>query len=95
MRIDKSFIYLPRHPLLRALVLIAGTVLLVGVLAMGLLIGTAAVAAAALAMLVRRRLKGRGRRRRDSEVIEGEFTVVPAREPLPSPEQAPTTRSGW
>lgn len=94
MRIDKSFMYLPRHPLLRALVLVAATVLLVGLLAMGLLIGAAVVATAALTMLVRRWLNGR-RRRADPGVIEGEFTVISTRESLPSPEQASTTRSGW
>jgi len=94
MRIDKSFIHLPRHPLLRALVLVAGTMLLIGLLAMGLLLGAAMVAAAALTMLLRRWLNGRGHRHGDPDVIEGEFTVMP-RATLPPTEQASTTRSGW
>jgi membrane protein implicated in regulation of membrane protease activity len=93
MRIHEFFIHLPRHPLLRALALIAGTVLLIALLAMGLLIGAAVIAAAALTMLLRRWLKGRERRHRDPGVIEGEFTVMP-RAPLPPTEQA-STRSGW
>lgn len=71
------FVRLPRQPLLRALVLIAGTALLAGVIAMGLLIGAAVVVTAGLAMLVRRWLDGRSRRHADPDVIEGEFTVVP------------------
>lgn len=70
---------LPRHPLLRALVLVVGAVLLAGLFATGLLIGAVVVAVGALTLLVRRWL-GRGRRQRSApEVIEGEFTVVSPR----------------
>jgi membrane protein implicated in regulation of membrane protease activity len=97
MRIDRLFIRLPRHPLLRVLMLIVGSVLLIGLVAMGLLVVAAAVATAALTMLVRRWLHGRGRRHTGHDVIEGEFTVMPPgpRASLPSAERAPTTRSGW
>ncbi len=97
MHINKFFIRLPRHPLRRALVLVAGTTLLVGLLALGLLIGAAVVTFAGLAVLVRRWLRGRGGPRHDPAVIEGEFAVVPpgSRATLPAPERAPTTRSGW
>ncbi|MBN8737249.1 MAG: hypothetical protein J0H27_13405 [Xanthomonadales bacterium] len=71
------FVALPRHPLLRAVVLVAGAVLLAGLVAMGLLIGAAVVALAALVMLVRRWLNGRNRRPTEPGIIEGEFTVVP------------------
>lgn len=70
---------LPRHPLLRLLVLGVGAVVLAGLVATGLLVGAALVAAGALTLLVRRWL-GPGRRKpSDPEVIEGEFTVVPPR----------------
>lgn len=97
MHINKFFIRLPRHPLLRAMVLIGGTVLLIGLLAMGLLIGAAVVTFAGLAVLVRGWLRGHGGPRHDTDIIEGEFAVVPPgpRATLPAPEQAPTTRSGW
>lgn len=76
MRIDKLFINLPRHPLWRALAVIAGSVLLIGLITLGLLIGVAGIAVAALTMLIRGWRTGRRRRRADSNVIEGEFTVV-------------------
>ncbi|HJR13028.1 MAG TPA: hypothetical protein VJ833_03940 [Rhodanobacteraceae bacterium] len=97
MRFDKSFIYLPRHPLLRGVVLFAGILLLIGFLAMGLLIGAAVIIAAALTMLVRRWLNGRSRRRADADVIEGEFTVIPPGPgaALPPAGDTSTTRTGW
>ena len=84
MRIDKLFINLPRHPLWRAFAVIAGSVLLIGLITLGLLIGVAGIAVAALTMLIRGwRIRGwrtgRRRRRADSNVIEGEFTVVSPR----------------
>lgn len=95
MRIDKFFIKLPRHPLLRALMVIAGTVLLIGLAAMGLLVGAAVVVVTALAVLVRGWLRGRGRRRgAEPDVIEGEFTVMP-RGTLPPAGETSTTRTGW
>lgn len=79
MRAASFHVALPRHPLLRALVLIVGVVLLVGLITMGLLIGATVVAVAALALLVRRWLHGRGGRKPDPGIIEGEFSVVPPR----------------
>ncbi|MGN6790365.1 MAG: hypothetical protein ACTHJP_12675 [Rhodanobacteraceae bacterium] len=93
MRIHPFFIHLPRHPVLRALALIAGTVLLVWLVAFGLLMGAAVAAVAALTLLVRRWWQGRRGRRGEPEVIEGEFTVMP-RSALPSGETS-TTRTGW
>lgn len=97
MRIDTLFIKLPRHPLLRALVVIAGTVLLIGLAAMGLLVGAAVIVATALTVLVRGWLRRRGRRSADPDVIEGEFTVMPPgpRGALPPAGEASTTRTGW
>lgn len=71
---------LPRNPLLRALVLIAGALLLAGLMAMGLLVGAIVIAGATLALLVRRWLGGRRRRSADPDVIEGEFTVLSSRQ---------------
>lgn len=80
MRAANLYVPLPRHPLLRALVLIIGAVLLAGLIAAGLLLGAAVVAITALAMLVRRWLHGhRQHQAADPSIIEGEFTVVPAR----------------
>ena len=95
MRIDNFLIKLPRHPLLRALMVIAGTVLLVGLAAMGLLVGAAVIVATALTILVRGWL--RSRRRADPGVIEGEFTGMPPapRGTLPPASDASTTRTGW
>jgi membrane protein implicated in regulation of membrane protease activity len=93
MRIHESFIHLPRHPVLRALALIAGTVLLIWLVAFGVLVGAAVAALAASTMLVRRWWRRRGGRRAEPDIIEGEFTVVP-RTALPSGETS-TTRTGW
>mgnify|MGYP001106158717 CR=1 FL=1 len=79
MRAANLYVSLPRHPLLRALVVIAGAILLVGLIATGLVIGAVVVAVATLAMLIRRWLHGRTRKQADPGVIEGEFTVVPPR----------------
>lgn len=71
---------LPRHPLLRALVLIAGAILLAGLVATGLVVGAIVVAVAALTLLVRRWLGGRKPPQADDpSIIEGEFTVAPPR----------------
>ncbi|HKZ11852.1 MAG TPA: hypothetical protein VJL61_14275 [Rhodanobacteraceae bacterium] len=94
MRIHEFFINLPRHPLLRALVVLAGTVVLIGLAAMGLLVGAAVIVATALTVLVRGWLRNRRRRGTDPGVIEGEFTVVP-RGTLPPSGDASTTRTGW
>lgn len=86
MRAAKLYVSLPRHPLLRALMLIIGAVLLTGLITAGLLLGAAVVAITALAMLVRRWLHGRRQRHAaDPSIIEGEFTVVPARTRLSLP----------
>lgn len=70
---------LPRHPLLRLLVLVAGAVLLAGLVTAGLLVGTTLVAVGALTLLARRWLGPRSRGSSDPDVIEGEFTVVSPR----------------
>lgn len=67
---------LPRHPLLRALLLAAGGLILIGLLFFGLVAGLAVVAFGALALLVRRMLPRKAARTGRDEVIEGEFRVV-------------------
>ncbi|HEX7129728.1 MAG TPA: hypothetical protein VF217_06610 [Rhodanobacteraceae bacterium] len=67
---------LPRHPLLRALLLAAGALILVGLLFFGLIAGVAVVAFGTLALLVRRLLPRKTARTRHEDVIEGEFRVV-------------------
>jgi hypothetical protein len=94
MRIHEFFINLPRHPLLRALMVLAGTVLLVGLVAMGLLVGAAVIVVTALTVLVRSWLRGRRRRSTDPGVIEGEFTVMRPGA-LPPAGESSTTKSGW
>lgn len=82
MRPQMLFLPLPRHPLLRALVLVLGAILLAGLVAMGVIVGAAALFVATTWLLVRSWLGHRKHRRADSAVIEGEFTVVP-RQSLP------------
>jgi hypothetical protein len=67
---------LPRHPLLRALVLACGGLILVGLLFFGLIAGLAVVAFGALALLVRRLLPRKTARAAHAGIIEGEFRVV-------------------
>ncbi|MGN6313083.1 MAG: hypothetical protein ACTHMO_04890 [Rhodanobacteraceae bacterium] len=67
---------LPRHPLLRALLLAAGGLILAGLLFFGLLAGLAVVAFGALALLVRRLLPRKAARAKRDDIIEGEFRVV-------------------
>lgn len=67
---------LPRHPLLRALLLAAGGLTVVGLLFLGLVASLAVVAFGALALMVRRLLPRKAARHRNDEVIEGEFRVV-------------------
>ena len=67
---------LPRNPLLRALLLAAGGLILVGLLFFGLVAGLAVVAVGGLALLVRRLLPRKPTHARHSDVIEGEFRVV-------------------
>ena len=67
---------LPRHPLLRALLLAAGALMLVGLLFFGLIAGIAAAAFGTLVLLVRRLLPRKRARARQDDVIEGEFQVV-------------------
>ncbi|MEO6967010.1 MAG: hypothetical protein ABI132_00920 [Rhodanobacteraceae bacterium] len=72
---------LPRNPLLRALLLAIGVLILFGLLAFGLIAGLALLAFGAVALLIRRLLP-----RKDSRVdargvgaggvIEGEFRIV-------------------
>lgn len=87
MRIRTFSFHLPRQPLLRALLLIGGVVLLVGLATLGLLIGAAVVAIAAVTMLVRHALHAATHKAAEADVIEGEFTVIPRpRAPLPRTE---------
>ena len=67
---------LPRHPLLRALLLAAGGLILVGLLFFGLVAGLAVLAVGALTLLVRRLWPRRTPRPASGGVIEGEFRVV-------------------
>lgn len=76
MRIRTFSLHLPRHPLLRALMVLCGAVLLVGLVTVGFLIGAAVLAVAAMTVLVRRWLHSPRRAPRDPDIIEGEFTVV-------------------
>jgi hypothetical protein len=75
MRARAFTLPLPRHPLLRMLVLVGGAILLAGLVAMSLIVGTAVWAVGATWLLVRRWI-GRRKRPADPAVIEGEFTVV-------------------
>ncbi|MBS0381294.1 MAG: hypothetical protein JSR56_02575 [Proteobacteria bacterium] len=79
MRVTSLYLSLPRHPLLRALAVLAGVLLLAGLVAAGLLLGAAVVAVTALVLLIRRWLPGSRQQRVDPTIIEGEFTVVPPR----------------
>jgi hypothetical protein len=67
---------LPRHPLLRALLLAAGGLVLAGLLFFGLVAGFTVIAFGALALLLRRLLPRKPPRATRRDVIEGEFRVV-------------------
>jgi hypothetical protein len=68
---------LPRHPLLRALLLAAGGLILMGLLFFGFVAGLAVAAFGALALLVRGLLPHKGARaKKRDDIIEGEFRVV-------------------
>lgn len=67
---------LPRHPLLRALLLACGAVILVGLMFFGLIAGLAVAAFAALVLLVRGLLPRKRVQARREDIIEGEFRVV-------------------
>lgn len=70
---------LPRHPLLRALLLVTGALMLTGLLVFGLFAGLAIAALGALTLLARRLLtRTRARAARD-DAIEGEFRVMDPR----------------
>jgi hypothetical protein len=79
VRARTLYLQLPRHPLLRVMVIAGGAVLLAGMLAMGVIAGIMALGVAAGWLLVRRWLGGRRHRRTDPSIIEGEFSVVPDR----------------
>lgn len=85
MRAQFTIPTLPRHPLLRGLVLAAAAVALVGLVTMGLVVGIVVLAFATLVLGIRGWLARRSPRAADPSVIEGEFTVVPPhpREGLP------------
>lgn len=70
---------LPRHPLLRALLLASGAVILVGLLFFGLIAGLVMAAFAALVLLVRGLLPRKRVQARREDIIEGEFRVVDSR----------------
>ena len=67
---------LPRHPLLRAMLLAAGALILTGLLFFGLIAGLVLTAFGALALLVRRLLPRKAMRPIRDDVIDGEFRVV-------------------
>lgn len=67
---------LPRHPLLRTLLLAAGAVILAGLLFFGLVAGLALAVVGALVLLVRRALPRKATRAARDGIIEGEFRVV-------------------
>lgn len=67
---------LPRHPLLRALLLVAGALVLAGLLVFGLFAGLAIAALGALTLLARRLLTRTRERTASDDVIEGEFRVM-------------------
>lgn len=71
---------LPRNPALRGLVLVGGTILLVGVVATGFVIGLAVLVSGALVFSVRHWLARRRASTPDPSIIEGEYTVVTPRE---------------
>lgn len=82
---------LPRNPLLRALLLAVGALILAGLLFFGLIAGAALLAFGAVTLLVRRLLPSRSRSSAGNVhgdgIIEGEFKVVePSRAPLPRAE---------
>jgi membrane protein implicated in regulation of membrane protease activity len=79
MRVNYLLPTLPRHPLLRALVLAGVAVLVIGLVTLGLVIGAFVLAAAAVALVVRRWLARRAAKQSDPSIIEGEYTVVEAR----------------
>lgn len=80
---------LPRNPLLRALLLVAGMLILVGLLAFGLIAGLALLTVGVVALLVRKLLPRKVTRSNvggvaPDGVIEGEFRVVdPSNHSLP------------
>jgi hypothetical protein len=88
MRTQFTIPILPRHPLLRGLVLVAVVIALAGLITMGLVVGTLVFAVAAVVLGIRGWLSRHARRKGDPSVIEGEFTVVPPRprQGLPYPE---------
>lgn len=87
MRINYRIPTLPRNPLLRALLLAGGAVLLAGLLTVGLVVGTVVLAVAVLSFAIRRWLAHRQPQHVDPSIIDGEFTVVETpRGHLPRPE---------
>lgn len=81
------FFPLPRHPLWRALVVVAWVLLFALLAATGLVVGAIVLAVAGLVLLIRRWLGGSAQPVADPDVIEGEFTVV---EPRPRASLPPT-----
>lgn len=76
MRINYFTPALPRNPFLRAVLLVCGALVLAGLLTIGLVVGTAALAVAAVLLAIRRWCMGRKPQPADPSIIDGEFTVV-------------------
>ncbi|HET7563079.1 MAG TPA: hypothetical protein VFJ87_11945 [Rhodanobacteraceae bacterium] len=87
MRIRTFTIQPPRHPLLRALALLAGALITAALVTLGLIVGAVVVTGAAVTLLVRRWLGRKPAQKSDPSIIEGEYTVVsPSRATLPHAE---------
>ncbi|TAM96006.1 MAG: hypothetical protein EPN40_09735 [Rhodanobacteraceae bacterium] len=88
MRARFTFPTLPLNPVIRVLALAGMVVMLIGLLTVGLVVGAAVLAVAALVVAIRRWRGGRASRPADPSIIEGEFTVVTPRQRagLPRPE---------
>ncbi|MGH8110608.1 MAG: hypothetical protein ACREPF_07845 [Rhodanobacteraceae bacterium] len=85
MRAQFIFPTLPRNPLLRTLVVAGMVVVVLGLLALGLVIGVGILAVATVALTVRHwRLRHRQRAAQDA-IIDGDFTVVEPRPPARLP----------
>lgn len=79
MRVNYVLPTLPRHPLLRALILAGVAVAVIGLVTVGLAVGAVVLAAAAVVLVIRRWLARRTARKGDPSIIEGEYTVVETR----------------
>lgn len=78
---------LPRHPLLRALAIAASVIVAAALLAVGLVVGVAALLVVVLTITLRQWRARRAQHTTDTTVIEGEFTIVA--DPSPAQLQRP------